>query len=108
MECEMDNCFEPAVTRRPVLGLLRHVCQLHAGGLVADCDCGLPLEDAVGLLQTLEYYETRQHLEGPGRALGDYQQLATTQPVTLARAMKIVLDRPPTREEAGDIQPVPF
>lgn len=95
MECEWDNCFEPAVAFKPVLGVMRHLCALHAGGrgeATTTTTMPTPLEDAIELVKRLEYYEHNQNFDGYEVTLAEYEQLAASQPITLARAIKHVLD----------------
>jgi hypothetical protein len=94
MECELDNCFDKAVARIPVLGVLRHVCAFHAGG-GSEPEAATSLDDAIGLVRMLEYYETRQHFDGYDVTLADFRRLWNEQPVTAARALWAVLQHEP-------------
>lgn len=101
MECEMSDCFEPATACVPILGVLRHVCDAHAGGASRAPSQRFSQSRVVEMLRQLERCEQQDpDADEYERALAEYRELAALAPITLSRALDIVLHTSPARVES--------
>ena len=97
MECEMSHCTEPATAFVPILGMMRHVCETHAGAASRAPSQRFSLDRGVEIVRRLEQWEQNPDTNEYERALAEYREIEALAPITLARALDIVLHTSPAR-----------